>query len=65
MIIDVVVSATGGKSVTAYHASGVGKATMWVINGQEYNTTYTGKMSHAGECLQALQSWLQANTAQP
>lgn len=64
MIIDVIVSSSGGKSVTAYHPSGVGKATMWVINGREYNTTYTGKMAHARDCLQALQAWLASNALQ-
>lgn len=65
MIIDVV-NATGGKgsSVTAYHPSGAGKACMWVINGREYNTTYSGKMTHAIDCLQALQAWLVENTPQ-
>jgi hypothetical protein len=63
MIIDVNTSESGGKSVTAYHPSGVGKATTWVVNGREYNTTYTGKMAHAADCLQALQDWLSANTA--
>jgi hypothetical protein len=64
MVIDVVTSKEGGQSVTAYHQSGKGQARMWVINGSEYNTTYSGPLAHAGECLQALAQWLAKSVAQ-
>jgi len=65
MIIDVNTSDKNDKcySVTAYHPSGSGKAGMWVVNGREYNTTYTGKMDNAEACFKALKEWLAAKAA--
>ena len=61
MNIDITTSPSGSKIITACHDSGKGKASMWVIDGREYNTTYTGPLSNADDCLKALTEWLDEN----